>query len=50
MYAVKNGRDHLVHETLKSVKCVYDLSWFLQAACDVIVFDKNNIVLYIFDF
>ena len=50
MDAVKNGRDHLVHETLKSAECVYELSWFLQADCDVIIFDKNNIVLYIFDF
>ena len=50
MDAVKNGRDHLAHETLKSAECVYELSWFLQADCDVIIFDKNNIVLYIFDF
>ena len=42
---------HLVHQTLKSAECAY-MNWvdILQADCDSIIFGKNNIVLYIFDF
>ena len=47
---VKIGHGHLVHETLKSSEWVYELSLFLPADCDAIIFGKVNIVLYIFDF
>ena len=47
---VKIGHGHLVHETLKSSEWVYELSLFLPADCDAIIFGKANIVLYIFDF
>ena len=47
---VKIGRGHLVNETLKSAEWVYELSLFLHADCDTIIFGKTNIVLYTFDF
>ena len=35
---VKNGPGHLVHETLKSAKWVYGLSWFFACWHDAIIF------------
>ena len=50
MDVVINGQGHLFHETLKFGVCVCELSWFLEADCDVMIFGKSNIVLCIFDF
>ena len=41
MDVVKNGHDLLVHETLESVvssEWIYELSWFLSADSDAIIF------------